>query len=295
MAAPDPTAILPMPAQIINGRMLADHQLDEIRAEVDRRASRDLSPPGLAVILVGQDPASQVYVRNKRSAAKRAGIQAHDHDLPDTVPAEELFALIDRLNADADIHGILVQLPLPAHIDPAALIQRIAPGKDVDGFHAENMGRLVLRQPGLRPCTPKGVIHLLQHAGARFYGQNAVVVGASNHVGRPMVLELLLAGATVTCCHRFTENLDRHVGSAELLVVAVGRPGIVESEWIRPGAVVIDVGINRREDGSLCGDLEFESACERASWITPVPGGVGPMTVAMLMRNTLEAAQSSAA
>lgn len=280
-----------MPAQIIDGRLLADQQLDDIRAEVDRRSARGLQQPGLAVVLVGHDPASQVYVRNKRSAAKRAGIQAYDYDLPDTVPAEELFSLIDRLNVDPAIHGILVQLPLPEHIDATVLIQRIAPEKDVDGFHAENMGRLVLRQPGLRPCTPKGVIQLLQHVGASFYGQHAVVVGASNHVGRPMVLELLLAGATVTCCHRFTVDLEHHVGAADLLVVAVGRPGVVHSEWLRPGVVVIDVGINRREDGSLCGDIDFEAARQRAAWITPVPGGVGPMTVAMLMRNTLEAAQ----
>lgn len=280
-----------MSAQLIDGRQLADQQLQEIRAEVDKRAGRGLPPPGLAVVLVGHDPASHVYVRNKRSAAARAGIQAHDFDLPDDVPAETLFALIDRLNADPTIHGILVQLPLPAHIESTALIQRIAPEKDVDGFHAQNMGRLVLREPGLRPCTPKGIIHLLQHTGAPFYGQHAVVVGASNHVGRPMVLELLLAGATVTCCHRFTEHLSRHVGEADLLVVAVGRPGIVRGEWVRPGSVVIDVGINRQADGSLCGDVEFEAARQRAAWITPVPGGVGPMTVAMLMRNTLEAAQ----
>jgi methylenetetrahydrofolate dehydrogenase (NADP+)/methenyltetrahydrofolate cyclohydrolase len=234
---------------------------------------------------------SSVYVRNKRTAAERAGIRAHDYDLPARIPARELFDLIDRLNADPDIDGILVQLPMPEHIDPAELIQRIAPEKDVDGFHAQNMGKLVLRQPGLRPCTPQGVIHLLRHAGAGFYGQHAVVVGASNHVGRPMVLELLLAGATVTCCHRFTRGLERHVAEAELLVVAVGKPGVVRGEWVRPGAVVIDVGINRLADGSLCGDVAFQSAAARASWITPVPGGVGPMTVAMLMQNTLKAAQ----
>lgn len=280
-----------MSAQILDGRRLADAHLARIRAEVDARVARGCRAPTLAVVLVGNDPASAVYVRNKRSAAQRAGIRALDFDLPDSVAAAELFALIDRLNADPDIDGILVQLPLPDHIDPAALIQQIAPDKDVDGFHAQNMGRLVLRQPGLRPCTPKGVIHLLQHAGAPFYGQRAVIVGASNHVGRPMVLELLLAGATVTCCHRFTRDLAEHIAEAELLVVAVGRPGIVRGEWIRPGACVIDVGINRREDGSLCGDVDFQAAAERAAWITPVPGGVGPMTVAMLMQNTLEAAE----
>lgn len=282
-----------MPAQIIDGRALADAQLDRIRGQVERRLAEGGRRPELAVILVGDDPASAVYVRNKRVSARRAGIRAHDFDLPDTVPAAELFALIDRLNADPAIAGILVQLPLPAHIDPAALIQRIDPGKDVDGFHAQNMGRLVLRQPGLRPCTPKGVIELLRHAGATFYGEHAVVVGASNHVGRPMVLELLLAGATVTCCHRFTEDLQRHVAEAQLLVVAVGKPGIVRGEWVRPGATVIDVGINRGADGKLCGDVDFEAASGRAAWISPVPGGVGPMTVAMLMQNTLDAAQAA--
>jgi methylenetetrahydrofolate dehydrogenase (NADP+)/methenyltetrahydrofolate cyclohydrolase len=280
-----------MSARIIDGRALAEAHLGQIRQQVDEHVRNGGRPPSLAVVLVGEDPASSVYVRNKRTAAERAGIRAHDYDLPARIPARELFDLIDRLNADPDIDGILVQLPMPEHIDPAELIQRIAPEKDVDGFHAQNMGKLVLRQPGLRPCTPQGVIHLLRHAGAGFYGQHAVVVGASNHVGRPMVLELLLAGATVTCCHRFTRGLERHVAEAELLVVAVGKPGVVRGEWVRPGAVVIDVGINRLADGSLCGDVAFQSAAARASWITPVPGGVGPMTVAMLMQNTLKAAQ----
>ena len=282
-----------MTARLIDGRALAERQLAAIRARVDERAARAERAPALAVVLVGSDPASTVYVRNTRLAAQRAGIRAIDYDLPATVSANELFGLIDTLNDDDGIDGILVQLPLPEHIDPAALIQRIAPGKDVDGFHAENMGRLVLRQPGLRPCTPKGVIELLRHTGAAFYGQHAVVVGASNHVGRPMVLELLLAGATVTCCHRFTVDLARRVGEADLLVVAVGKPGIVQGEWIRPGATVIDVGINRLPDGTLAGDVDFEAASRRAAWITPVPGGVGPMTVAMLMQNTLDAAQAA--
>lgn len=283
-----------MPASIIDGRALAEAHLRRIRGEVDARSAAGIAAPGLAVVLVGEDPASAVYVRNKRSAAERAGISAHDHHLRSDISAQALFDLIDDLNGDPRIDGILVQLPLPAHIDPATLIQRIAPHKDVDGFHSHNMGRLVLRQPGLRPCTPKGVIHLLEHAGAAFYGQHAVVVGASNHVGRPMVLELLLAGATVTCCHRFTEDLARHVGDADLLVVAVGKPGIVKGEWIKPGAIVIDVGINRLDNGSLGGDVDFQVAAERASWITPVPGGVGPMTVAMLMQNTLDAAIQNA-
>lgn len=280
-----------MSAKLIDGRALAEEHLARIRVEVDEREHQGRRPPALAVILVGDDPASAVYVRNKRFAARRAGIEARDYDLPASIPADRLFALIDALNDDPQIDGILVQLPLPEHIDPAALIQRIAPEKDVDGFHAQNMGLLVLRQPGLRPCTPQGVIHLLRHAGAGFYGQHAVVVGASNHVGRPMVLELLLAGATVTCCHRFTRSLERHVAEAELLIVAVGKPGIVRSEWIRPDATVIDVGINRRADGTLCGDVDFDAVARRAAWITPVPGGVGPMTVAMLMQNTLQAAR----
>lgn len=279
-----------MPAQLLDGRSLAETHLLRIRAEVESRRRTGMRAPALAVILVGDDPASTVYVRNKRNAAERAGIRAMDFNLPSQVAAADVFALVDRLNRDPEIDGILVQLPLPPHIDPAELIQRIDPAKDVDGFHAQNMGLLVLRQPGLRPCTPKGVIHLLRQAGAGFYGQHAVVVGASNHVGRPMVLELLLAGATVTCCHRFTRDLGRHVGEADLLVVAVGRPGIVRGEWIRPGAIVIDVGINRMPDGSLAGDVDFAAAAGRAAWITPVPGGVGPMTVAMLMQNTLEAA-----
>lgn len=278
-----------MAAKIIDGRALADQHLTRIRAQVDARRAAGLPAPGLAVVLVGDDAASQVYVRNKKLAAERAGIRALDYDLPASVAATDLFALIDQLNLDPAVDGILVQLPLPEHIDASELIQRIAPNKDVDGFHAQSMGRLVLRQPGLRPCTPKGVIELLRSTGTAFYGQHAVVVGASNHVGRPMVLELLLAGATTTCCHRFTRDLAHHVAEADLLIVAVGRPGIVRGEWVRPGAVVIDVGINRRDDGSLCGDVEFDAAAERAAWITPVPGGVGPMTVAMLMQNTLDA------
>ena len=280
-----------MTAKLLDGRRIAESVLDTVRRRVRARAAAGARAPGLAVVMVGEDPASSVYVRNKRRACERVGFVSFDHDLPATTSQEELFALVDRLNADAAVDGILVQLPLPLQIDTTALIQRIRPDKDVDGFHAENVGRLALRQPGLRPCTPKGIMTLLAHTDRPVRGRHAVVVGVSNHVGRPMALELLLAGCTVTCCHKFTTELARHVGEGEILVVAVGKPGLVDGGWIRPGAIVIDVGINRRGDGSLCGDVDFEPARERASWITPVPGGVGPMTVAMLVQNTLEAAE----
>lgn len=283
-----------MTARILDGKRIADEILDELATRVRARRKAGLPRPGLAVVLVGDDPASSVYVRNKRRACQRVGFHTLDFDLPSTVSGTELYALIDRLNADPAVHGILIQLPLPAHIDATDLIQRIRPDKDVDGFHAENVGRLALRQPGLRPCTPKGVMTLLAHTDKPVRGRHAVVVGVSNHVGRPLGLELLLAGATVTSCHRFTQDLAGLVGMADLLIVAVGKAGLVKGHWVKPGAVVIDVGINRLEDGSLTGDVEFAPAAERASWITPVPGGVGPMTVATLMQNTLEAAERSA-
>ena len=280
-----------MSAKLLDGRRIAESVLDTVRRRVRGRAAAGQRAPGLAVVMVGEDPASSVYVRNKRRACERVGFASFDHDLPASTTQDELFSLVDRLNADASVDGILVQLPLPPQIDTTALIQRIRPDKDVDGFHAENVGRLALRQPGLRPCTPKGIMTLLAHTDRPVRGRHAVVVGVSNHVGRPMALELLLAGCTVTCCHKFTTDLARHVGEGEILVVAVGKPGLVDGTWIRPGAIVVDVGINRREDGTLCGDVDFEHARERASWITPVPGGVGPMTVAMLVQNTLEAAE----
>jgi methylenetetrahydrofolate dehydrogenase (NADP+)/methenyltetrahydrofolate cyclohydrolase len=280
-----------MAARILDGKRIADEVLDGIALRVRARLNRGQRRPGLAVVLVGQDPASAVYVRNKRRACERVGFLTKDFDLPANLESRQLSALIDQLNADPEVHGILVQLPLPAHVDATDLIQRIRPDKDVDGFHAENVGRLALRQPGLRPCTPKGIMTLLAHTDKPVRGRHAVIVGVSNHVGRPLVLEYLLAGATVTACHRFTEDLAAQVARADLLTVAVGKPGLVRGEWIKPGAVVIDVGINRLDDGSLTGDVEFEPAAERASWITPVPGGVGPMTVAMLMQNTLESAE----
>jgi methylenetetrahydrofolate dehydrogenase (NADP+)/methenyltetrahydrofolate cyclohydrolase len=284
-----------MPARLLDGKRIADALLEDLAARVAQRQAQGRAVPGLAVVLVGNDAASAVYVRNKRRACERVGFASFDHDLPRDTGQRELEALIDRLNADPRVHGILLQLPLPPHLDAMAIINRIAPEKDVDGFHAENVGRLALRQPGLRPCTPKGIMTLLAHTDRPVRGAEAVVIGVSNHVGRPMGLELLIAGCTTTSCHKFTprETLRRHVGQADIVVVAVGRPGLVPGEWIKPDAVVIDVGINRLPDGSLCGDVGFDAARERAAWITPVPGGVGPMTVATLMQNTVEAAQQA--
>ena len=282
-----------MTARILDGKRIADELLETLRARVDARLAEGKSRPGLAVVLVGSDPASQSYVRNKRRAADKVGIQAFDYDLPTGTTEAELLALIDQLNDDPRVHGILIQLPLPGIQDASALIERIHPDKDVDGFHPQNVGHLALRQFGLRPCTPRGITTLLAWTDRPVRGQSATIVGVSNHVGRPMAMELLIAGCTVTSCHKFTppEVLRRHVGEADILVVAVGKPGLIPGEWVKPGAVVIDVGINRVEDGRLVGDVQFAAAAERASWITPVPGGVGPMTVATLMQNTLEAAE----
>lgn len=280
-----------MAASILDGKRIADDLIEGVRQRVRDRVRAGDGPPGLAVVLVGDNPASHVYVRNKRRACERAGFLTRDFDLPASTTQAALLSLIEQLNAAPDIHGILVQLPLPPHIDARLVIQRISPRKDVDGFHPENVGRLALREPGLRPCTPKGVMTLLAHTDKPVRGRDALVVGVSNHVGRPMVMELLLAGATVTAAHRFTADLRQHVERADLLIVAVGRPGLVSGHWIRPGAVVIDVGINRLPDGQLVGDVEFAPAAERAAWITPVPGGVGPMTVATLLQNTLQACE----
>ncbi len=276
-----------MSAQLIDGKAFAAG----LRQDIGRRATARDRAPGLAVVLVGADPASQIYVRNKRQACEEAGFISKAYDLPTETPEAKLLGLIDELNADPAIDGILVQLPLPAHIHTEQVIERIRPDKDVDGFHPYNLGRLAQRIPKLRPCTPYGIIKLLEHYGEKFYGRNAVVVGASNIVGRPMALELLLMGATVTVCHRFTEHTDRHVAEADILVVAVGKPGLVKGAWVKPGATVIDVGVNRMPDGKLRGDVEFEAARKRAALITPVPGGVGPMTVTMLLANTLTAAE----
>ena len=278
-----------MTAQLIDGKAVAARVLDEVSARLAAGIGSGGRRPCLATVIVGDDAASAVYVRNKILACERVGIAPRPHHLPATAGQAELIALIDALNADEGVDGILVQLPLPAALDAIAVIERIDPDKDVDGFHPFNVGRLMQRIPRLRPCTPYGVIELLRHCGETFYGRRAVVVGASNIVGRPMAMELLLAGAIVTVTHRFTTDLARDVADAEILVVAAGKPGLVKGEWIRPGATVIDVGIHRDADGRLRGDVEFAAARERAAWITPVPGGVGPMTVAMLMRNTLQA------
>jgi len=284
-----------MPAQLIDGKAIASQIREGVRRRVAERNTAGLRPPGLAVVQVGEDPASSIYVRNKRRACAEAGIHSLAHDLPASTTARELLQLIDQLNADPAVDGILVQLPLPQHIEAQEVIERITPAKDVDGFHPYTVGRLAQRIPLLRPCTPYGVIKMLAHIGIDPKGCHAVVVGASNIVGRPLALEFLLAGATVTVCHKFTQDLAMHVGRADILAVAVGKPGIVPGEWVKPGATVIDIGINRAADGSLQGDIGFTAAAERAAWITPVPGGVGPMTVAMLLHNTLSIAEQTAA
>ncbi len=280
-----------MTAQLIDGKAIAAEVRQTVKNRISARIKAGLRPPGLAVILVGQDPASEIYVRNKRRACDEAGVLSRDYDLPDTTSEADLLALIADLNHDDGIDGILVQFPLPDGINADKVTESIRPDKDVDGFHPYNTGRLAMRRPLLRSCTPKGVITLLEKTGETFHGREAVVVGASNNVGRPMMLELLLAGCTVTICHRFTRDLEFHAGRADVLVVAVGKPGLVPGEWVKPGATVIDVGINRLDDGSLVGDIGYPAALERAAWITPVPGGVGPMTVATLLENTLFAAE----
>ena len=280
-----------MSAQIIDGKAIAADVRKQVRLDIEERIKNNQRAPGLAVILVGLDPASQVYVRKKREACDEAGLVSKSYDLDESTDQQTLLNLIEELNNDTSIDGILVQLPLPEHIDDTLVLEAIHPDKDVDGFHPYNIGRLAQRMPELRPCTPHGVIHMLETIGETFKGRHAVVVGASNIVGRPMNLELLLAGATVTVTHRFTTDLASYVADADILIVAVGKPGIVKGEWVKPGATVVDVGINRLPNGKLTGDVDFVAAAERAAWITPVPGGVGPMTVAMLIRNTLQAAE----
>ncbi|RXA95628.1 MULTISPECIES: bifunctional methylenetetrahydrofolate dehydrogenase/methenyltetrahydrofolate cyclohydrolase FolD [Yersinia] len=280
-----------MSAKIIDGKTIAQQVRNEIAALVQKRLAAGKRAPGLAVVLVGENPASQIYVASKRKACEEVGFVSRSYDLPMTTTEAELLSLIDSLNDDSEIDGILVQLPLPAGIDNVKVLERIHPDKDVDGFHPYNVGRLCQRAPKLRPCTPRGIVTLLERYEIPTYGLNAVVVGASNIVGRPMSLELLLAGCTTTVTHRFTKNLRQHVENADLLVVAVGKPGFIPGEWIKPGAIVIDVGINRLESGKVVGDVEFDVAVERAGWITPVPGGVGPMTVATLIQNTLQACE----
>lgn len=281
-----------MTAQLIDGKAIAASLRQQIAQRVAERRQRGLRAPGLAVILVGNDPASEVYVSHKRKDCEEVGFMSKAYDLPASTSQAELLSLIDSLNDAAEIDGILVQLPLPAHLDASQLLERIRPDKDVDGFHPYNVGRLAQRIPLLRPCTPKGIMTLLESTGANLHGMHAVIVGASNIVGRPMALELLLAGCTVTVTHRFTKDLPGHLASADLVVVAAGKPGLVKGEWIKEGAIVIDVGINRQADGKLIGDVVFDTALPRAGWITPVPGGVGPMTRACLLENTLYAAES---
>jgi methylenetetrahydrofolate dehydrogenase (NADP+)/methenyltetrahydrofolate cyclohydrolase len=281
-----------MTAKLIDGKAIAAGLRQQIAKRVTERREQGLRTPGLAVILVGNDPASQVYVSHKRKDCEEVGFNSKAYDLPTDTSQDELTDLIDRLNDDPNIDGILVQLPLPAHLDASKLLERIRPDKDVDGFHPYNVGRLAQRIPLLRPCTPKGIMALLESTGVDLYGMDAVIVGASNIVGRPMAMELLLAGCTVTVTHRFTRDLPGHVGRADLVVVAAGKPGLVKGEWIKEGAIVIDVGINRQADGKLVGDVVYETALPRAGWITPVPGGVGPMTRACLLENTLYAAET---
>ncbi len=276
-----------MTAQIIDGKAIAENLLNSIKTKVDARISSGKRAPCLAVVLVGADPASAIYVRNKRKACEKVGIRSIAHDLPASTSEADLLALIDSINNDSTIDGILVQSPLPHHVNENKLIERISIDKDVDGFHPYNIGRLTVRQPTLRSCTPFGVIKMLEALKIDLMGLDAVIVGVSNHVGRPMALELLLAGCTITSCHRHTKNLAEKVKSADLLVVAAGKAGLIQGDWIKAGAIVIDIGINRQTDGTLCGDVDFNVAKEHASYITPVPGGVGPMTVATLMENTL--------
>ena len=281
-----------MQARCLDGKQLSRQLKDSIKTDIAASTQAGLRAPGLAVILVGNDPASEIYVGHKHKACQTVGIISKNYHLPTNTTQDQLQQLIASLNTDPNVDGILLQLPLPEHLQASSLIEQISPMKDVDGFHPYSIGLLAQRQPKLRPCTPMGIISLLDHYQIELEGTNATVVGASNIVGRPMSLELLLRSSTVTVCHRFTKNLKHFVQQADLLVVAVGKPNIVKSEWIKPGAVVVDVGMHRLDNGQLIGDIEHASACQRASWITPVPGGVGPMTIASLLQNTLLAANS---
>lgn len=279
-----------MTAQRINGKAIADQLIDTLKETLSQRTTAGHRAPALAVILVGDNPASTIYVRNKKNACAKAGIRDLAYDLPENTSQEALLELIDSLNADMTVDGILVQLPLPAHINPETVIERIDPNKDVDGFHPYNIGRLALKMPLLRPCTPRGVMTLLESTGETIRGKHAVIIGSSNIVGRPMALELLYARATVTVCHSATYDLAGLVKQADIVVAAIGKPNFVQGDWIKEGAMVMDVGINRLESGKICGDVDFEQAIHRAGWITPVPGGVGPMTVATLLQNTVNSA-----
>ena len=279
-----------MTAQIIDGKNIAKQLREELRKTVDAKVEKGFRRPGLAVVLVGSDPASQVYVRNKRKACEDVGIKSFAYDLPENTSQEELDALIEELNNNPEVDGILVQFPLPAHLDESRIVELISSEKDVDGFHPYNVGRLVQRIPYICACTPHGIMTLLRKTlGDDLKGLNAVVVGASNIVGRPMALELLLAGCTTTVTHRFSKPEDQKalIKNADILVVAVGKAKFLDGDLVKDGATVIDVGINRLPDGKLCGDVDFEKASQHAAYITPVPGGVGPMTIATLMQNTV--------
>ncbi len=280
-----------MTANIIDGKKIAEKIISEIKNKVITNQSEGVAPPGLAVIQVGEDPASSVYVRNKRKACEEVGMKSFNYDLDQSTTQKELIELVESLNSNAEVNGILIQLPLPTHINETIVIETINPSKDVDGFHPYTIGRLMQRIPLLRPCTAIGVITMLEAIEIDPKGMNAVIVGASNLVGRPLNLELLLKGATTTVCHKFTKNLKDHVMSADILAVAVGKPNFIPGSWIKEDAIVFDIGINRDENGKLTGDVDFDSAKEKASWISPVPGGVGPMTVAMLIKNTLLASE----
>ncbi len=276
-------------AKILDGKALAERMRVAMHDETAQLKQKHGRAPGLAVIIVGSDPASHVYVKNKKIGCEKAGIASFSYELDANTTQQHLLGLISELNADPKVDGILVQLPVPAHIHSDAILSAIDPSKDVDGFHPYNVGCLTVRQPTLRSCTPYGCMKLLEETEQDLHGKEAVIVGASNIVGRPMAMELLLAGATVTVCHRFTNNLQSHIERADIVVAAAGKQGLIEGAWIKKGATVIDVGIHRLENGSLTGDVDFEAASKRAAWITPVPGGVGPMTITMLLANTIQA------
>ena len=282
-------------AQLLDGSACAEKIKQDLKLKVETLKNKIGRLPGLAVILLGKDVASTIYVNHKRRSCEQVGIQSFNYDLPTNTTQDELFNLIEKLNNDEAVDGILIQLPLPVHIDANQVLERINPNKDVDGFHPYNLGRLAQRRPNLHSCTPFGIMKLLEFSNVDVRGLHAIVVGASNIVGRPMALEFLLAGATVTICHRFTHDLEKHVRAAEVLVVAVGIRDIVKPDWIKEGAIVIDVGMHRDQDGKLCGDLDFDTVKQKASFITPVPGGVGPMTVASLLLNTVQAYESNQA
>jgi len=289
MRCQNPRPMKTTAAKILDGKALAERMRSQMQAEVAELTRKHGRAPGLAVILVGNDPASEIYVRNKKRGCENVGIASFSHELPAETTQQHLLGLIGELNADPKVDGILVQLPAPAHINPESIIEAIVPNKDVDGFHPYNIGRLAARKPALRSCTPYGCMKLIEETGEDLYGKECVIVGASNIVGRPMAMELLLAGATVTVTHRFTKDLQSHVERADIVVAAAGKAGLVKGEWIKPGAIVVDVGMNRLENGKLAGDVEYDIAAQRAGWITPVPGGVGPMTITMLLANTIQA------